>query len=68
VRQTLIVTIDVTDKTDPQLGETMQRLFELPESRDGRLKYNLVDIAQDDVIAAEHAMIDIVHRARKALP
>lgn len=65
MRQTLIVTIDVTGKTDPQLMETMSRLFALPESRDGLLKYNVVDIAQDDVIAAEHAMIDIVHRARK---
>jgi len=65
MRQTLIVTIDVTGKTNAQLTETMERLFAMPESRERRLKYNLVDIAQEDVIAAEHALIDIVHRARK---
>jgi len=65
VKQTLIVTIDMSDKTDAQLMETLERLFALPEFREKRAKYNLVDIAQDDVNAAEHAMIDIVLRARK---
>ena len=65
MKQTLIVTIDMSDKTDAQLMETLERLFALPEFREKRAKYNLVDIAQDDVNAAEHAMIDIVLRARK---
>lgn len=64
MRQTLIVTIDVTGESDVCLQEILSHLFKTPVAK-GSLKYNLVDIAQDDVIAAEHAMIDIVHRARK---
>ncbi len=63
-RQTLIVTIDMSGTTEVQLMEILNYLFATPECK-GRLKYNRVDIAQEDVIAAEHALIDIVYRARK---
>jgi len=63
--RTLIVTINVTDTTETQLQETLSYLFDLPEGRGNlNLKYNLVDIDQKDVIAAEHALIDILERDR----
>ncbi len=65
-KQTLIVTIDMSGKTDAQIMETMDRMFALPESIDKLLKYNLISMAQEDVIAGIHAVIDIVLRERES--
>jgi hypothetical protein len=65
VKQTLIVTVDVTGQTETALLNILDHLLATPTPYKGALKYNLVDIAPDDVIAAEHALIDIVQRARK---
>lgn len=63
--QTLIVTIDVTGKSDAAFSDLLAYLFATPVDK-GTLKYNLVDIEQNDFIAAEHAVIDIIHRAQKS--
>jgi hypothetical protein len=64
--QTLVVTLDVTDTTEAQLQETLSHLFNTPGGRDRlNLKYNLVDIDQEVVIAAENALIDILEHDRR---
>lgn len=66
MKQTLIVTLDVTDTTEAQLQDTLAYLFDTPGGKERlNLKYNLVDIDQEDVIAAEHALIDILERDRQ---
>jgi hypothetical protein len=66
MKQTLIVTLDVTDTTEAQLQKTLSYLLNTPGGRGSlNLKYNLVDIDQVDVIAAEHALIDILERDRQ---
>lgn len=66
MKRTVIVTLDVTGTTEEQLQETLSYLFDTPEGRGSlNLKYNIVDIDQKDVIAAEHVLIDILERDRK---
>jgi hypothetical protein len=66
MKQTLIVTLNVTGTTEAQLQETLSYLFATPGGKGSlNLKYNLVDIDQEDVIAAEHALIDILERDRQ---
>jgi hypothetical protein len=66
MKQTLIVTLDVTDTSEVQLQETLSYLLATPGGKESlNLKYNLVDIDQEDVIAAEHALIDMLERDRQ---
>lgn len=66
MKQTLIVTLDVTAMPEAQLQETLSYLFATPGGKGSlNLKYNVVDIDQEDVIAAEHALIDILERDRQ---
>jgi len=66
MKQTLIVTLDMTATTEAQLHETLAYLLAMPGGKERlNLKWNLVDIDQEDVIAAEHAFIDMLERDRQ---
>jgi hypothetical protein len=66
LKQTLIVTLDVTATTEAQLQKLLVYLFAARlEERSLNLQYNFVNIDQEDVIAAEHALIDILERHRQ---
>lgn len=66
MKQTLIVTLDMTAITEARLQDTLTYLFAMPGGKGHlNLKFNLVDIDQEDVIAAEHALIDILERDRQ---